>query len=302
MSVSRKHYEIQDGINNPLPLSNLDEAVEWLTKATNENWTKRKLIAFVFGLDRDIKVGELSDSHLKVKLPRGLRIGAYGYSQDLNGGKEILELYSPLCSGIYKRFEMESHLTADLEGRNIFELLHYGETDITCVGVQYFQEKVETIYLIEPVDDHSDNPTGKNFIDGILNQYGGRMPAYYVAGIGSPLKVTEEMVCIKSQDLKVLTDLSRRIKPEIAASSVRKDGYKTKEFEILEEAMQKFWRAHDPNKPPKKHEVMDWLTNEHGIGKRMAEVMDTIIRSTQARKGGNKSRQIKIKPPPRLLV
>ena len=291
MQAGYKHYEMRDGINNPLPLSNLDEAVEWLTKATSEDWTKRKLIAFVLGINGDIKEGDFRTAYLRAKLPPDLKIGVYGYVQDLGDNKELIERYKPLYSGIYKKHEtIFPRLTADLVGSNVDEILHYGETNITCVGFEYAHgKKIESIDLIEPVNDHSDDPTGKRFVDEMLNLHKGRMPAYYVAGMGSPLKVTEDMVYIESQDLRVLTSLIRRAKPASNDSIIREDGYTTHELEVLEKARQKFWVNHDPNKPPKSEIVEAWII-EQGISKRKAQVMDSILRSPEARKGGNKSR------------
>ncbi|MCB1934922.1 MAG: hypothetical protein KDF59_03150 [Nitrosomonas sp.] len=207
------HYHFRDGINHPLLLSSLDEAIEWLSKATDENWTKRKLIAFVLGINGDVQEGDLRTSYLKTKLPPNLKIGVYGYAQDLDNNKELHEFYKPLYSGIYKKCgTITSYLTADLVGRNVYEIFHNGETEITCVGFQHGQGRIDTISLIEPVNDHSDDPIGKRFIDEMLSQNEGRMPAYYVAGMGSSLKVTEDMVCIETVDLEILTKIFLSVK------------------------------------------------------------------------------------------
>lgn len=38
--------------------------------------------------------------------------------------------------------------------------------------------------------------------------------------------------------------------------------HSTEYLEIMEEAIQKFWEKHDPNRPPKKDEVTSWLEKE----------------------------------------
>lgn len=62
----------------------------------------------------------------------------------------------------------------------------------------------------------------------------------------------------------------------------------TDELEILKEAIQKFWEEHDPKRPPKKDIVVSWLMQK-GLSQRIAQAMDTIMRTPEARKGGNKS-------------
>jgi hypothetical protein len=63
--------------------------------------------------------------------------------------------------------------------------------------------------------------------------------------------------------------------------------YTTCDLNILNEAVQRFWANHDPEAPPKKDVVVAWLT-EKKVSKKIAEAMDTIIRSDKSRKGGNK--------------
>ncbi len=69
--------------------------------------------------------------------------------------------------------------------------------------------------------------------------------------------------------------------------------HSTEYLEIMEEAIQKFWEKHDPNRPPKKDEVTSWL-EKRKVSKTIARSMDTIIRTPEARKGGNKPRTPKI--------
>lgn len=67
----------------------------------------------------------------------------------------------------------------------------------------------------------------------------------------------------------------------------------TEYLEIMEEAIQEFWENHEPTRPPKKELVVAWLTNK-GISKRIAASMDTIMRTPEAKIGGNKPRTPKI--------
>lgn len=68
----------------------------------------------------------------------------------------------------------------------------------------------------------------------------------------------------------------------------------TEYLEIMEEAIQEFWENHDPNRPPKKDQVVSWL-EQKGLSTSLAESMDTIIRTPEARKGGQKPRTTKAK-------
>lgn len=63
----------------------------------------------------------------------------------------------------------------------------------------------------------------------------------------------------------------------------------TEYLEIMEEAIQEFWEKHDPNRPPKKNEVVSWL-EKRSVSTSLAESMDTIMRTLEARKGGQKPR------------
>ena len=70
----------------------------------------------------------------------------------------------------------------------------------------------------------------------------------------------------------------------------QQDGrHTTAELEILKEAIAEFWENHDPAAPPKSEIVVSWL-KEKGVSLRIAEAMDTIMRTSEARKGGNKKR------------
>lgn len=67
----------------------------------------------------------------------------------------------------------------------------------------------------------------------------------------------------------------------------------TEHLEIMKKAIQEFWENHDPNRPPKKAQVVSWLEKK-GLSTSLAESMDTIIRTPEARKGGQKPRTPKI--------
>ncbi len=61
----------------------------------------------------------------------------------------------------------------------------------------------------------------------------------------------------------------------------------TPDFALLLRAHANFRTKFASNSPPKKLEVTDWLINE-GATKRIASVMDSILRPPSARKGGRK--------------
>ena len=63
--------------------------------------------------------------------------------------------------------------------------------------------------------------------------------------------------------------------------------YRTPALDALRAAISHFWLNHDPKRPPKSPEIVDWLIQQHGITKAMAESIDRIIRPETHRKGGN---------------
>lgn len=69
----------------------------------------------------------------------------------------------------------------------------------------------------------------------------------------------------------------------------------TNDLKILDKAIEKFWEDHDPKRPPKKGIVVAWLVEQGVSSTRIAESMDTIMRTPKARIGGNKPRTQKSK-------
>lgn len=65
----------------------------------------------------------------------------------------------------------------------------------------------------------------------------------------------------------------------------------TSNLEILKRAITEFWENHNPESPPKKETVVSWL-EELKVSNRVAVVMDTIMRTEQAQKGGNKKERV----------
>ena len=63
--------------------------------------------------------------------------------------------------------------------------------------------------------------------------------------------------------------------------------YHTPALDALRSAITHFWLNHDPKRPPKSMEIVEWLIEQHGITKTMAESIDRIIRPETHRKGGN---------------
>lgn len=61
----------------------------------------------------------------------------------------------------------------------------------------------------------------------------------------------------------------------------------TPALDALHAAIRKFWLHYDPKRPPKSHEIVDWLFNECGMTKTMAESIDRVIRPEIYAKGGN---------------
>jgi len=63
--------------------------------------------------------------------------------------------------------------------------------------------------------------------------------------------------------------------------------YHTPALDALRAAISQFWLHHDPSRPPKSPEIVEWLIQEHRMSKTMAESIDRIIRPEELRKGGN---------------
>jgi hypothetical protein len=72
-----------------------------------------------------------------------------------------------------------------------------------------------------------------------------------------------------------------------ASERLESTGYETPDLTLLVKAVEKFWLRHDALRPPKKETIVSWLVGE-GASARIARSIDTIIRSPQARRGGNK--------------
>lgn len=65
--------------------------------------------------------------------------------------------------------------------------------------------------------------------------------------------------------------------------------YHTPALDALRAAITHFWLNHDPKRPPKSPEIVEWLIQQHGLTKTMAESIDRVIRPDEYRKGGNTS-------------
>lgn len=59
-------------------------------------------------------------------------------------------------------------------------------------------------------------------------------------------------------------------------------------LDILIEAKDRFWSKGYEKRPPKKDEILYWLTSEKHCTNREAEAIDIIIRPDELKKGGNK--------------
>ena len=99
--------------------------------------------------------------------------------------------------------------------------------------------------------------------------------------------------CVTTIDSLFKEIYPEETKKQTPAKESQQRKHTTKYLITMEEAIQKFWENHDPNKPPKKADVVSWL-EKRGLSTRLAESMDTIIRTPEARKGGQKRRTPKI--------
>lgn len=109
---------------------------------------------------------------------------------------------------------------------------------------------------------------------------------------------TETIIRIARADLVAWCE-SRGIRPKLLFADHAPDcsppstgddlsGYHTPALKALRAAIINFWLHHDPKRPPKKTEIVDWLMKEHGMTNAMAESIDRIIRPELYREGGNR--------------
>jgi hypothetical protein len=67
-------------------------------------------------------------------------------------------------------------------------------------------------------------------------------------------------------------------------------------LELLKRAIAEFWEGHNPEAPPKGELVIPWLRKQKVSGRkvslRLAEAIDTIMRTEEAKQGGNKSTRV----------
>ncbi|MDP3704945.1 MAG: hypothetical protein Q8R24_03420 [Legionellaceae bacterium] len=73
--------------------------------------------------------------------------------------------------------------------------------------------------------------------------------------------------------------------PKIISEVVK--AYLTPQIELMHAAINQFWLNYDPSHPPKKEAIVDWLV-EKGATTRVANAIDTIIRPTSYKSGGNR--------------
>ncbi len=66
--------------------------------------------------------------------------------------------------------------------------------------------------------------------------------------------------------------------------------YSTPLLDITKKAIEVFWMNYDENNPPKSADIVPWLQKQ-GAAKRIALVIDSIIRPPSYKKGGNRTRK-----------
>ncbi|MBK8752814.1 MAG: hypothetical protein IPL99_14760 [Candidatus Competibacteraceae bacterium] len=110
---------------------------------------------------------------------------------------------------------------------------------------------------------------------------------------------TERVIRIARSDLltwceqKGISPLLLFPNPEPVDKPVHQDepsDYHTPALNALRAAITQFWLDHDPKRPPKSSEIVEWLIHNHDLTKTMAESIDRIIRPETHRKGGNVTR------------
>lgn len=276
-------------MSKPLIWNSLNDAAKWLSNSTKEEWTINRIISFcIDDLERNKRSGVHRSALIKVGLPRNIRVGIYRYrvnSDEIYKGKVFQEVAG---GNLVKLGEQGSNFFASLYILNLYELFYHHETEITAIshGEESFSDG--HFELIEPITTPSFDE-----LENIVSCCGGKLPGEIVSSFGCPLRVTIDMVGVKGSELEGILRSCRKTNEAITDIKPPRK-HETPDLVALDKAIQEFWEGHDPDCPPKKETVVAWLV-EQGISKRIAESMDTIMRTPEARIGGNKPRAPKNK-------
>lgn len=305
-------------MSDPLLWNTLDEAAEWLSEETNEKWNPRKIMSVSVENYRNENKEKIKQHHyyfkdgkriirnnrfskeqleitrlppsptyLSVQIPKSIKMGLYQYAEDVpekrRSNYHVIPGNLARIGGVTVRF-------ASLYPRDIGDIYLDGQARIRIASVEYTKNIGWEYVLFEPLKELTEAKAIE--LKGMSICHHGYLLFDEIIQLGGEYLIFADMLGITKEDLKQLLSDYIAASDDSENKEVIEDGGKnyTKELKAMQEAKQKFWQKYDPKRPPKKLEVVDWLTSERDISRRLAESIDTIIRPEDIRKGGNKSR------------
>lgn len=302
---------------DPLLWNTLDEAAEWLGNETSTKWNPKRVIDFSIQQYRDKnkekkdnylysfkdgkrarKAGTLiftkeslaitllppSETYLSVKFSKPEAVGLYRYRADIKD--PMPASYKPIVGGLAWMFGCKIGFAA-LYQNHLADIYLYGESEINQPSIEFIPRLGWQFGLFDPIK--SLTPEEIESIERYSRACHGYLPHNDIAELGGSRHVTIDMVGITKESLeKLLLDYKETINSAEEIGIASRD-YATNEMKVLDQARREFWECHDPDRPPKKIVVVEWL-KKRGISQRIAESMDTIIRPPAVRIGGNKTR------------
>ncbi|MEI2766951.1 MAG: hypothetical protein V9E86_00260 [Nitrosomonas sp.] len=301
----------------------MDEAADWLSNETDTKWNPKKIIDFSIQQYRDrnkekkdnyfysfkdgkrIRKAETlvftkeslaitllppSKTYLMVKFSEPEAVGWYRCRGDVED--PMPASYTPIVGGLVRVFNSKI-VFADLYPKHLEDIYLYGKTTISQPCIEFMPKLGWEYALFDPLK--SLTPEEVTSLESYSRSCHEYLPHDAIAELGGSRHVTMDMVGITKESLKkLLLDYKKTSHSTEKEGVIPTEGYTTEELKVLELARHEFWENHDPARPPKKDVVVGWLM-ERGISERLANAMDTIVRSPAARIGGNKQSTLKSK-------
>ena len=258
----------------PLVWNTLQEAAAYLTESTGKIWTKNEVLSaaieYPISIHRNL-------SFIQVVMPRETRFGVCIHDFDM-----------PAVNP-FRRIRQHVWIPIRLRQHHVSVLLIHGEIQISDAGNS---ESVDMLsegeyVFIEPLgSNHAVNLDMLRIKRNDLKELAHKIKIgarSFLDGPSREIATSKESTTLQKHDASLTENKQPLTKIEDASQA----GYTNNELEILKQAIAEFWENHSPARPPKKPVVVAWL-EDRGVSNRTAKSMDTIMRSDEAKKGGNK--------------
>ena len=257
----------------PLVWNTLDETATYLSEATGKSWTKNEVLSaaieYPISIHRNL-------TFIQVVMPRETRFAVC-----------IFDLDMPAVNP-FRRIGQHEWQPIRLRQFHVNGLLVHGEIQISDAGNSESVGLSEGEYVfIEPLGSkHIVNLDMLRIARYDLRDLAHKIKTGARSFLDGPSRETatsKESTTLQKHDASLTENKQPLTKIEDASQA----GYTNNELEILKQAIAEFWENHSPARPPKKPVVVAWL-EDRGVSNRTAKSMDTIMRSDEAKKGGNK--------------